>query len=258
MNEFEKTIGKALADYVNEQYSGYLDVVKKHRFSWNYRKARRKSILSAEKTRGGRPIPAPSPISVPLSPAIMKGVPLKKRVAVLSIAIMMAVGLGTGVGASLAVGFRKSDETISSIQFSPVSMESAKEFVEYEYYIPEIPEGFYLEQYQGDELGIKFLYTSFDGNDQIDFRQCAKHAAMYFDNENWDRIEDVMVGDRFGKFIISERTVELVWDNGDYILRIFGTLSVEEIMCLAESVQRRDAFSEGFEYINLRNGKTLA
>ena len=89
MNEFEKTIGKALADYVNEQYSGYLDVVKKHRFSWNYRKARRKSILSAEKTRGGRPIPAPSPISVPLSPAIMKGVPLKKRVAVLSIAIMM-------------------------------------------------------------------------------------------------------------------------------------------------------------------------
>ncbi len=251
MNEFEKTIGKALADYMNEQYSGYLDVVKKHRFSWNYRKARRKSILSAEKTRGGRPIPAASPISVPLSPAIMKGVPLKKRVAVLSIAIMMAVGLGTGVGASLAAGLKRSDVTKGRFRFEPVSMDGAKEFVEYEYYIPDIPEEFYLEQYDGCMFEITFSYVSYDEKKILFFSQYTKYNSLYHDNQLWGSIEDVMVGDKYGTLIISDDLVQLYWDNGDYILSIFGSLSVDETMCLAESVQRRDTFSEGFEYCNL-------
>ena len=81
---------------------------------------------------------------------------------------------------------------------------------------------------------------------------------MYFDNENWDSIEDVMVGDKYGKLIISGRVVDLVWDNGDYILEIFCTVPAEEAIRLAESVQRRDTFSEGFEYINPSNAKPSA
>lgn len=248
MNEFEKTIGNALADNVNEQYGELFGIEKKHRFSWSYRRARRKSILSAERTRRGRPIPDPSPLTASLALPVMKGVPLKKRVAVLSIAIMMAVGLGTGVGASLAVGLKRTDVTQEDFRLKSVSMEGAKRFIEYEYYIPEIPEGFYLEQYNGNKFEILFLHTSFDGNDQIDFFQHTKYSAMYFDNENWDSIEDVMIGDKHGKLIISGRVVELVWDNGDYILKIFCTVPAEEAIRLAESVQRRDTFSEGFEW----------
>ncbi len=258
MNEFEKTIGNALADNVNEQYGEFFGIEKKHRFSWSYRRARRKNILSAEKTRRGRPIPAPSPLSVSFAIPIMKGVPLKKRVAVLSIAIMMAVGLGTGVGASLAVGLKRDSVTQEDFILKSVSMEGAKRFIEYEYYIPEIPKGFYLEQYQGNELEILFLYTSFDGNDQIDFRQHTKYGAMYYDNENWDSIEDVMVGDKHGKLIISGRVVDLVWDNGDYILEIICTVPAEEAIRLAESVQCRDTFSKGFEYISPRNATISA
>ena len=250
MNEFEKTIGNALADNVNEQYGEFFDVERKHRFSWSYRRARRKNILSAEKTRRGRPIPAPSPLSASFAIPIMKGVPLKKRVAVLSIAIMMAVGLGTGVGASLAVGLERTNVTKEDFRLKPVSMEGAKRYIEYEYYIPEIPEGFYLEQYDGCKFDITFFHTSFDGNDQIDFSQHTKYGAMYYDNENWDSIEDVMVGDKHGKLIISGRVVDLVWDNGDYILEIFCTVPAEEAIRLAESVQRRDTFSEGFEWWN--------
>ena len=258
MNEFEKTIGNALADNVNEQYGEFFDVERKHRFSWSYRRARRKNILSAEKTRRGRPIPASSPLSSSFSIPIMKGVPLKKRVAVLSIAIMMAVGLGTGVGASLAVGLKRDSVTQEDFRLKSVSMEGAKRYIEYEYYIPEIPEGFYLEQYQGDKFEILFLHTSFDGNGQIDFSQHTKYGAMYYDNENWDSIEDVMIGDKHGKLIISGDVVQLIWDNGDYILEIFCTVSAEEAIRLAESVQRRDTFSEGFEYINPRNATTSA
>ena len=258
MNEFEKTIGNALADNVNEQYGEFFDVERKHRFSWSYRRARRKNILSAEKTRRGRPIPAMSPLSSSFSIPIMKGVPLKKRVAVLSIAMIMSVGLGTGVGASISAGLKRDSVTQEDFRLKSVSMEGAKRFIEYEYYIPEIPEGYYLEQYYGNELGIKFLHTSYDGNQQIDFIQSTKHTAMYFDNENWDSIEDVMVGDKYGKLIISGRVVDLVWDNGDYILEIFCTVPAEEAIRLAESVQRRDTFSEGFEYINPSNAKPSA
>lgn len=246
MNEFEKTIGNALADNVNEQYGEFFGIEKKHRFSWSYRRARRKNILSAEKTRRGRPIPAPSPLSVSFAIPIMKGVPLKKRVAVLSIAIMMAVGLGTGVGASLAVGLKRDSVTQEDFILKSVSMEGAKRFIEYEYYIPEIPEGFYLEQYDGCKFDITFSYVSYDEKKLLFFSQYTKYGALYHDNELWDSIEDVMVGDKYGTLIVAGNVVDLIWDNGDYILSISGMLSVEETMRLAESVQCRDTFSEGF------------
>lgn len=250
MNEFEKTMGKALADNVNEQYGEYFDVEKKHKFSWAYRKARRKNILSAEKTRGGRPIPAAPRIPAPAYATVIKGVPLKKRVAVLSIAIMMAVGLGTGVGASLAVGFKKADVTKEDFRLEPVNMESAKEFIEYEYYIPDIPDEFYLEKYDSNKFDITFSYVSHDEKKLLFFKQCTKNGSLYHDNELWDGMEDIMVGDKYGTLIVTGDVIDLIWDNGDYILSVSGMLSVDEAMRLAESVQRRDTFSEGFEYFN--------
>ena len=43
--------------------------------------------------------------------------------------------------------FLKDSVTQEDFRLKSVSMEGAKRFIEYEYYIPEIPEGFYLEQY---------------------------------------------------------------------------------------------------------------
>lgn len=142
MNEFEKMLGNALAVSVEEQYGGYFCVGEKHRFSREYRKARRKTVLAAAKTRGGRLIPAAPQISAPPPWVVMKGVPLKKRVAIISIVVMMAVGLGSGAGASLAVGFRKSEETLEYFTLAVVDPQSSPQRIEERYYLPELPEGY--------------------------------------------------------------------------------------------------------------------
>lgn len=234
MNEFEQMLAGALAQSANERYEEFFDADTKHRFSHSYKRQRRKAILSAEKTRRGVTMPPAEGISIPK----MTGIPLKKRITIISIAIMMAVGVSAGAGASLAVGFKKTEETVIDFTLMVADPQNSPQSIEKVYYLPEIPEGYYLDKVDYDLLfDVQYFYESEDGEGFIDFSQHRRQDYMSFDNEHILSKEDVMVGDKYGVFMTWDRTTELLWDNGDYFFLISSRLSKEEAINLAKNAK---------------------
>ncbi|MDE7193263.1 MAG: DUF4367 domain-containing protein [Oscillospiraceae bacterium] len=234
MNEFEQMLAGALAQNADEQYGEFFDADIKHRFSRSYKRQRRKTVLSAEKTRRGVRIPPAEGISIPK----MTGIPFKKRVTIISIAIMMAIGVSAGAGASLAVGFKKTEETVIDFTLMVADPQNSPQSIEYVYYLPEIPEGYYLDNVDYDLLfDVQYFYEREDGESSIYFSQHRRQDYISFDNEHIISSEEVMVGDKYGVFMVWERTANLLWDNGDYVLLISGGLTKEEAINLAKSAK---------------------
>lgn len=234
MNEFEQMLANALAEDVNGQYGEFFGNDTKHRFSRAYKKRRKMNILSAEKTRGGVPIPPAPRFSIPK----MTGIPLKKRVTIVSIAVMMAIGVSAGAGASLAVGMKKVAKTKIDFLLKAVDMENCPETIECIYYLSEIPDGFYLEEFDNEIISeVSTWYKNTNGYDFILFMQDTKKGNSFYDNEHISSIEDVTVGDKYGVFMTWEKTTRLVWDNGDYVLEISSRLPKEEAIELAKSAK---------------------
>lgn len=234
MNEFEQMLSGALAQSADERYGEFYDGDSRHRFSRGYKRQRRKAILSAEKTRRGVTMPPAEGISIPR----MTGMPLKKRVTVISIAIMMAVGISAGAGASLAVGFKKTEETVIDFTLMVADPQNSPQSIEKVYYLSEIPEGYYLDKVDYDLLfDVQYFYERNDNDDFIYFFQERRQEDFSFDNEHIISKEDVMVGDKYGVFMTWERTTRLLWDNGDYVLHISSRLPKEEAIKLAKSAK---------------------
>lgn len=234
MNEFEQMLAGALAQSADERYEEFFDADTKHRFSHSYKRQRRKAILSAEKTRRGVTMPPAEGISIPK----MTGIPLKKRITIISIAIMMAVGVSAGAGASLAVGFKKTEETVIDFTLMVADPQNSPQSIEKVYYLPEIPEGYYLDNVDYDLLfDVNYFYEREDNDDFIYFSQIIRPIEISFDNEHILSSEDVMVEDKYGVFMTWERTTTLLWDNGDYILKIFSRLPKDEAINLAKSAE---------------------
>lgn len=234
MNEFEQMLAGALVQSTDERYEEFYDADNKHRFSRSYKRQRRKAILSAEKTRRGVTMPPAEGISMPK----MTGMPLKKRVTVISIAIMMAVGISAGAGASLAVGFKKTEETVIDFTLMVADPQNSPQSIEKVYYLSEIPEGYYLDKVDYDLLfDVQYFYERNDNDDFIYFFQERRQEDFSFDNEHIISKEDVMVGDKYGVFMTWERTTRLLWDNGDYVLHISSRLPKEEAIKLAKSAK---------------------
>lgn len=234
MNEFEQMLAGALAQSADERYEEFFDADTKHRFSHSYKRQRRKAILSAEKTRRGVRIPPAEGISMPK----MTGIPLKKRITIISIAIMMAVGISAGAGASLAVGFKKTEETVIDFTLMVADPQNSPQSIENLYYLSEIPEGYYLKEFDNElQSSKRYYYVRDDNDDFIDFTQIIRKVGISFDNEHILSSEEVMVGDKYGVFMTWERTTTLLWDNGDYILEIFSRLPKEKAIKLAESAK---------------------
>lgn len=234
MNEFEQMLANALAEDVNGQYGEFFGNDTKHRFSRAYKKRRKMNILSAEKTRGGVPIPPAPRFSIPK----MTGIPLKKRVTIVSIAVMMAIVVGVGAGASISVGFKKVEETAIDFTLMVADTQNSPQSIEDVYYLSEIPEGYYLKELDDDLLfSVTYYYVTEDSDDFIFFIQERRQEDFSFDNEHILSIEDVMVGDKYGVFMTWERTTRLLWDNGDYVLHISSRLPKEEAINLAKSAK---------------------
>ena len=168
----------------------------------------------------------------------MTGIPFKKRVTIVSIAVMMAIGVGAGAGASLAVGFKKVDESKIMFSLMAADTQNSPQSIEDVYCLSEIPEGYYLKELDDSLLSsVTYFYETEDNDDFIYFTQIVKRVNMGFDNDHILSSEDVMVGDKYGLFMTWERTTTLLWDNGDYVLEIFSRLPKEETINLAESAK---------------------
>ena len=159
------------------------------------------------------------------------------RLKYLVLAVIMAcvLVLAGFTGFYIVNGFKFTTETTNT-QVLTTGWEDAPEIIE-EYYIIEIPVGFVLEENSGSELVHTIEYTKED--DFIKVRQFVKKSYnATYNTEGYD-YEEIDDGRIKGFYIRWADSGALVWDNGDYVLEIYSTLSKEETIELAKTARIR-------------------
>lgn len=114
--------------------------------------------------------------------------------------------------------------------------------IETVYYLPEIPEGYELFQSTFSEQSVYTSYIKPDTNRCISFEQFVKDRySYYFDTEQQD-FEELDINGHYALYLgsrdVNNTCGYIVWDNGDYILQIFGDFTKDELIKLAKSVKK--------------------
>lgn len=217
-DELEEVFRERLEqDMINEEVGG-----SGHRFSLRYRMKKRRLLASldgGEKKRGAHVV--------------------RRRVIALGAAACAVVGMTAALNVFRAPGFTGkvfSDNT----QIFAVNTEGAPKTLETYYCIPELPEGYKLTQRDEAYFGLTEIYESADGSTLM-FSQTpkAKYDAHFGVGE--DEIQPVKVNGGDGLLVDDGDAggALIAWDNGSYILDISTSLSAEQTLELAKSVQPR-------------------
>lgn len=159
------------------------------------------------------------------------------RLKYLVLAIIMAcvLVLAGFTGFYIVNGFKFTTKPTNT-QVLTTGWEDAPKIIE-EDYIIEIPVGFVLEENSGSELVHTVEYTKED--DFIKIRQFVKKSYnATYNTEGYD-YEEINDGRIKGFYIRWKDYGSLVWDNGDYVLEIYSTLSKEETIELAKTARIR-------------------
>ena len=104
-----------------------------------------------------------------------------------------------------------------------------------ELYKVEVPDGFEISMFSdpfGRSLDVRYLKT--DGSGKIVFSQTVRSAYnTHYDNEHCDIEQCTVAGYPGIKFTGDYNRI--VWDNGEYIMELYGSLTVEQLMEIAET-----------------------
>jgi hypothetical protein len=109
-------------------------------------------------------------------------------------------------------------------------------FIEDEYYISALPDGFEQSDYNETANSITAAY--FNDDKYIFFEQYTKNS---FDN-NYDNEHSTLepfTDDNGQEYLIqeTEHNYTFVWDNGDYILQIISNINKDEVLELCKSTK---------------------
>lgn len=104
-----------------------------------------------------------------------------------------------------------------------------------ELYKVEVPDGFEITMFSdpsGRSLDVRYSQT--DGSDEIMFTQTVRSSYnTHYDNEHWE-IEQCTIAGYPGIMFKGDNN-NIVWDNGEYIMELYGSLTVEQLMEIAET-----------------------
>lgn len=194
-----------------------------HRFSRRSRKALKKLL---------RPEPARRSIH-------WSRIPVRKRI-VLVLLIVLLAAVGVTAGAVAIYGFKQERHREYTI-LRTVNADDCPKTIETVYYLPEIPEGYEFFRETSSEQRVYIGYINPDTSRCISFEQFVKDRYnYYFDTERQD-FEELDINGHYALYLGSRDTNNtcgyIVWDNGDYILQIFGDFTKSELIDLAKSVK---------------------
>ena len=104
-----------------------------------------------------------------------------------------------------------------------------------ELYKVEVPDGFEITMFSdpfGRSLDVRYSQT--DGSDEIMFTQTVRSSYnTHYDNEHWE-IEQCTIAGYPGIMFKGDNN-NIVWDNGEYIMELYGSLTVDQRMEIAET-----------------------
>lgn len=131
-------------------------------------------------------------------------------------------------------------------QLFAINMENCPETIEYEYYLPDLPEGFEMVEHNNlSSFDVYIKYQNELSGQTIMFTQCTK--KIYFPHYNTEdhNFEEIDINGHEGIYIYYDgleyvRTI-VIWDNGDYILELVGDMPKNNLVNLAKSAKKLES-----------------
>lgn len=229
----ENIIKEILAEICQEEIAE-LNSLPPFKPSLRHRYAMRRIFSSIEKK--SRPITGKQPWTA----SARRPLPLSTRLVILIAVIVCAALLAGAILIYVSKNFRghvNKDNT----QLFVINMENGLETIEYEYFLPNLPEGFEMIRRDSSSLHVFTLYMNEVSEQEITLTQYTKsHYKAHYNTEEYNFEKIVMNGHEAIHICFSDqegfRSV-VIWDNDDYILELFGDLSKNNILELAKSAK---------------------
>lgn len=215
----EELLRRALEEVYEHEFDKY-EVKRRHFFSFRHRRMMRKLFKQLETKN-----------KTTNTTQAYHYKPTKKHPSAIIIAIILSVMLSI-TAAAIAIysfGFKKQPD--HTIAFSE-NIENAPLTIDYRYVIDSLPDGFKeIESTDGTVVcGVKYQ------NDKsiLSLKQWVKKKYICNYNTEGYEIEEIDVNGHDGFFITINNKMVLVWDNGDYVLELYGTLDKDELLNLSK------------------------
>ena len=126
-------------------------------------------------------------------------------------------------------------------QLFPIDTENGLETIEYEYYLPDLPEEFEMVNHGVSSFYVFTEYKTELSKHTIAFSQWVKEDYFpHYNTEDHD-FEEIEINGHKGIFIYFSEPEHIrsivVWDNEDYILELAGDLPKNNLIILAKSAK---------------------
>lgn len=160
----------------------------------------------------------------------------KKKIPAVAITLAIIVSLlVTAAAAAFFIhGFGFSRQSDHTIAFS-TDMDNAPKTIEYVYLPAYLTDGFRVKNHTTGELTATNEYVN--GDDYIYISQHTKPDYLVNYNTEGYEIEKAEINGHEGFIVDFIESRIFVWDNGDYIIEIYSTLPIDEILKIAECVK---------------------
>ena len=163
-----------------------------------------------------------------------------KRIMIAVLAIILAALAGCSTAHFITQSFSR-EVRGRIVKMVLINKENSPTEIEKKYYLSKLPKGFEFASSGADSISESILYRNKQTGEEIWLRQFIKKdfISIEFDPKKEEMIEVDINGHSGMFFDMSywELRNEVVWDNGDYLMIIYGNLPKDELARLAKSAK---------------------
>ena len=235
MQELENLLKEVLTELVRQEYENRPKHFKRHFFSLRFRRKMRRMIKQVNAER--RAAENASPITDLYRPIH------SKRKWLIMLALLLALVGGTVTGAEPVICrlfeycMEQHGNFVEMEQRENDNNSTADSFQKYEF--AKVPEGYELADEQFKiEFGVYQISYANSKSEMLVLRQSLQENGNHGNTTSIrEEMEEVKINDFQGYFVEDFDTCTLVLSDGKYMLEIFGNLSKEELLSLAEDLR---------------------
>ena len=165
---------------------------------------------------------------------------IRNRIIVVVLVVLLAVLVGCTAAYFVSQSFRgkvHSDNT----ELFPINLENCLTVIEEKYYLSELPEGFEISYTTSTPFYEYVSYQNEQTGQKIIFEQYVKSEfSIHYNTEKGNLVAVEINGHNGVLLDLSDdrrNSTGVVWDNGDYILRLSGDLAKNDLLNLAKSAK---------------------
>lgn len=161
----------------------------------------------------------------------------KKRPALLIVAIIFSILLSVTAAAYAVYSFGFKKQPDHTIVFSE-NIEKSPSKIECLYVISPLPDGYTKKENSKGHIYADVRYSNEEKYFILTQKVKKKYICRY--NTEGYEIEKLDINGCDGFFVKFKDDNFLVWDNGDYVLELYGTLDKNELVELAKNVKAQE------------------